>query len=304
VRTGFVKNLGGARKVKLLPEFAITLPAFGNTPSNVADQLGYGERQGVDSGRPEIQGRIVTQWQLDRAPGVAPAQLITSFIQAERKALIRAADVPAAYKAAFPNGGEVGSHRFGYTVELQLPTRALTWQGKYYNGEDLRWYFVGQLYSNFNDTAGLTNVATAPSIDGASTVAFGLQNGKAVIAPERPVRTQGFLTDLGLPISRWFGVSPSSRAAGWSANLHYSIDQIPAREARRLSGSRDKSDWAAFTLSYKMNNLVTWQFEESMYRTLAPNFTSNTQGGLFLLRGIPSHEWHDIRSELGMMFVF
>ncbi len=304
VRTGFVRSIGGSRNVKILPEFAITMPAFGNTPTNVADQLGYGERQGADSGRPEVQGRLVTQWQLDKAPGVVPAQFIVSFVQAERSALVKAADVPAAFKAAFPAGGEVKTHRYGYTVELQVPTRIMTWQGKYFNGEDLRFYFVGGLYSNFNDTAGLTGVATAPSIDGASTVAFGMNNGTPVLAPQRPVRTQGFNTDLGLPVSRWFGANPASRAGGWSANLHYSIDQVPGRDARRLSGVRQKSDLSAFTVNYKMNGLVTWQFEQSMYRTIAANKASNAQGGLFILRGVPARQWHDMRSELGMLFTF
>jgi hypothetical protein len=50
--------------------------------------------------------------------------------------------------------------------------------------------------------------------------------------------------------------------------------------------------------------LVSFQFEESMYRTRAANSSATDQGGLFLIRGIPSREWHDIRSELGMLFTF
>ncbi|MBS1876117.1 MAG: hypothetical protein JSU00_23090 [Acidobacteria bacterium] len=304
VRTGWIHTVGGSRQLKFLPEFAITMPAFGNTPTNISDQLGYGERQGADSGRPEVQGRFVTQWQFDKAPAVAPAQFIVSFVQATRSALVKASDVPTAFKSAFPGGGEVRSNRYGYTIELQLPTRALTFQAKYFNGQDLRFYFVGGLYSNYNDTAGLTGVTTAPSIDGASTVAFGLLNGAPVIAPQRPVRTQGVNTDIGLPISRWFGVNPASRAAGWSANLHYSADHVPAREARRMSGVRAMSDFTAFTLNYKVNALVTWQFEQSLYRTLAANKATNTQGGMFTLRGVPAREWHDLRTELGMLFTF
>jgi hypothetical protein len=305
VRTGIVQKLSnGPNKVKLLPEFAITMPAYGNTPANLADQEGYGERQGADSARPEVQGRVVLQWQLDKAPNVAPAQFITSFVQGSRKVLVTAAGVPAAFKAAFPSGAQLSTNRYGYTLELQLPTRIATWQAKVFTGEDLRFYFVGGLYSNFNDTAGLTGVTTATSIDGASTVAFGLQNGNPVLAPERPVRTKGFLTDLGLPISRWFNVSPSSRAAGWSANLHYSLDTVPARDARRLSGVRGKSDMSVLTLTYRMNSLVTFQAEQSLYRTLAANKAANSFGGLLTLRGIPAREWHDARTEIGMMFTF
>ena len=304
IRTGWIHTVGGSRNLRFLSEFAITVPAFGNTPSNVADQLGYGERQGADSGRPEVQGRIVTEWQLDKAPGVVPAQFIVSFVQAKRTADVTAASVPAAFRGAFPNGAQVSSGRYGYTAELQLPTRVLTWTGKYYNGEDLRFYFAGGLYSNFNDACGLTGQVSAPSIDGASTVIFGYKNGVPVIAPERAVRTQGFMTDIALPISRWFNVNPVSRAAGWSANLHYSIDMVPARDARRMSGVRGKSDLAAFTLFYKLNSLVSFGFEESMYRTRAANSSAGDPGGLFILRGIPAREWHDIRTEIGPIFTF
>jgi len=304
VRTGWIHTFGGSRNVKLLPEIAITLPGFGNTPSNVADQLGYGERQGADAGRPEVQGRIVTQWQFDKAPGVVPAQFIVSFVQANRKALVKAADVPAAFKSAFPSGAEISSGRYGYTIELQLPTRAATLTAKYFNGEDLRFYFVGGLYSNFNDACGLTSPASAPSIDGASTLIFGWKNGVPSIAPQRPVRTQGYSLDLGLPISRWFHANPAGRGAGWSANVHYSIDMVPARDARRMAGVRGKSDLGAFTLFYKVSSLVSFGVEESMYRTRAANSSTTDPGGLFLLRGIPARQWHDWRTEIGPIFTF
>lgn len=304
IKTGIVQTIGGSRNVKLSPEIALTLPAYGNTPANISDQLGYGERQGADSNRPEVQGRLVLQFQLDKAPNVAPAQLISSFVQGERKALIPVGNIPAPFKAAFPSGASLTSNRYGYTLEAQLPNRYFTWQGKFFSGEDLRWYFVGGLYSNFNDAAGLTQTTTVPSLDGSSNAIFGMLNGNPVIAPERPVRTRGGLTELGLPISRWFNVSPSSRAAGWSANLHYSIDTVPARDARRLAGARLKSDMSVFTLMYKMNSLVTFQAESSMYRTFSANKSSSAFGGMFTLRGVPAREWHDLRTEIGMMFTF
>jgi hypothetical protein len=303
-RVGFTRTVGGSRNLKFQSEFAVTMPAFGNTPSNISDQLGYGERQGADSGRPEIQGRFVTQWQFDRASEVPPAQFILSFVQGARKALVRTADVPAAFKDAFPNGAEVSTHRYGYTVELQLPTRYFTLTGKYFNGEDLRFYFVNGLYSNFNDTAGLAELVSAPSIDGASTVVFGMRNGIPAVAPQRPVRTQGYMVDLGFPWSRLLHANPTGRNAGWTTNLHYSIDMVPARDARRMSGVRGKTDLAAFTLTYRLNSLVSLVAEESMYRTRAANSAADDAGGLFLLRGIPSRQWHDIRTEVGPLFTF
>src|SRR5215813_13641345 len=171
---GFNHKFGGTRDFHFAPEFAIVLPAFGNLPVDVANQLAFGERQGVDSQQPGVQGRAVFQWQLDRSPSVAPAQIIFSFEHAQRTAIVTAANVPVGFRPAFPSGAEVSSDSNGYSAEFQLPTRFVTLVGKYYGGSDLRFFLAGQLLSNFNDTAGLTSTATALSIDGASTVVFGL----------------------------------------------------------------------------------------------------------------------------------
>src|ERR1041385_1599320 len=216
---GFNHKFGGSRNVQFEPEFAIVLPAFGNLPSDVSNQLAFGERQGVDSQQPGVQGRAVLQWQLDRSAGVVPAQLIFSFEHARRTAIVTAASVPVAFRPAFPSGAEVSSNSNGYSAEFQLPTHFVTLVGKYYAGSDLRFYLAGQILSNFNDTAGLTSTATALSIDGSSTVVFGLSGGVPVVAPQRPVRAQGGFVQLGFPLSRIFDADPKGRNAGWSAYL-------------------------------------------------------------------------------------
>jgi hypothetical protein len=302
-RFGFDYNAGGKRAWKFQPEFAIVIPAAGNLPANVADQLGFGERQGADSERPNLQGRFVTQFQLDRAPGVVPAQIIFSFMQGRREAVVTAANVPAAFRAAFPSGVRVGSNQYGLSAEWQLPTRFVTVIGKYYTGEDLRFYFGTQLLSNFNDTAGLTSTATAASIDGSSTVVFGLLGGVPVVAPQRPVRGQGGFINFGFPLSRIFDADPKGRNAGWTAYLHYGYDQAMARDARRFGG-RSRSDVFMSSLQYKLNAFVTFALEESLFRTRAANSSRFDFGGLPLFRGIPSRETHDIRSEFATIFTF
>ena len=125
-RFGLNHKFGGSRDFRFSPEIAIVLPAFGNLPADVANQLAFGERQGVDSQQPGIQGRAVFQWQLDKAENVAPAQFIVSFEHARRRAIVTAASVPAAFKGAFPSGAEVGSSSNGYSAEFQLPTHFVT----------------------------------------------------------------------------------------------------------------------------------------------------------------------------------
>ncbi len=301
-RFGVGRELGGARRWKFEPEFAFVLPAYGNVPSDVSNQLAFGERQGADSNRPEIQGRLVTQFQADTAPGVAPAQFIVSGTYGRREAIVLAGSVPAIFKTAFPHGATIGSSRYGISVEWQMPTRYFTLLLKGYNGQDLRFYFVGNLFSNFNDTYGLTGTAPAASIDGSSTVVFGLDpSGNAAIAPQRPVRAAGGFADLAFPLSRIFKANPEGRNAGWVLNLHYSFDQAFARDVRRIgAANRSKDDLGTGTLTYKFDKYFSIGFEESYYRTRA----ANKGGPLPLFRGIPSYQWHDLRSQLSFITTF
>jgi hypothetical protein len=299
-RFGFNHKFGGSRDFRFGPEFAIVFPGFGDLPPDVANQLGFGERQGADSQQPGLQGRAVFQWQLDKAANVAPAQFIVSFEHAKRTAIVTAANVPLAFKTAFPRGAEVSSNSNGYSAEIQLPTHFVTVVSKYYNGSDLRFFFAGQLLSNFNDTFGLTSTATAASIDGASTVVFGLRNGLAVVAPQRPVRAQGGFVQVGFPLSRIFNADPKGRNAGWTAYLYYGDDQAMARDARRFGARGDRSDLFSGNIQYKWNQWVTFAYEQGYYRTRA----DLRSGALPLFRGIPTFTTHNIRSEFAAIFTF
>src|SRR5258706_4774574 len=319
VRAGWTHNFGGG--FQLMPEVAVIFPAFGNVPANVqtatgiltvtgiANQLGYGERQGTDSGRPEAQARIVGQFQLDHAEGVPPAQIIFSGEQGRRTAIVLRSAVPAAaaFQATFPNGAAVSSNTAAWTGEFQLPTRFATLVGKYYSGSDLRFYFGGQLFSNFNDTFGLTGTTTVASVDGASNVVFGTNaNGVPVLARERPVRSQGGFVSLGLPLSRIFNANPSGRNAGWSIYFTYGQDSAKARDVRRMlapgaAGTRNKSAMYVGTLYYKLNNWVTFGFEQSLFQTHA---VPGSTGVLPLFSGVPSRNWRDLRTEAGPIFTF
>ena len=327
-RFGFEHGFGENRGFKLGPEFAIVLPAYGNLPADltvqtgplagtplannegIGNQLGYGERQGVDSGKPELQARLVGQWQLDHAAGVAPAQIIVSGVHGWRKVNVLANQVPAAFTAAFPTGASVESKRNAWTGEIQLPTRFFTLVGKYYNGSDLRYFFEGQIFAEFNDTTGLINTATAQNQDGSSTLVFGCRGGvgatcaggRLVVANQLPPRAQGGFLNLGIPLSRLANANPAGRNAGWVVYFHYGYDQVLARDVRRLGGGRMKGDVAAGTLQYKLNNFVTFVVEESLYRTRAIPLTAT---GLFpAFDGRPMREWKDFRSEFGPIFTF
>lgn len=311
-RTGLVYHTGRWRNLTVNPDVAVTMPASGNAPSSafLFNQLGYGERQGPDSAKPNLEQRLAFQFQADKAPGVAPAQVIFSGMYGSRSAIVLGSAVPAAFKTAFATGARVDGDRFGYTAEVQLPTRYFTLLAKYYNGEDLRFYFAGQLYSNFNDTTGLTAglpgsgataFQSAPSIDGASTVLFGYSGTTPVVAPQKSVRVQGGFVNLGIPISRIFGADTAGRNTGWTMYFHYGMDEPFARDVRRIGPGRGRSDLSAATLYYKLNPYVSFGYEQSLYRTKAVNGTGFAEP---LFRGVPAREWNDRRSEFGPVFTF
>jgi len=177
IRFGLWHDFGGSHNFKIGIEPALGQPGFGNNSTDVGDQIGVSERDGINSARPEISGRVVLQWQLDRARGVPPAQIIFSGMNAKRveivnRAAINAADCAASgvagtgcvagavtsLLATFPHGAEPSSERWGADAEVQLPTRYATLIGKYYTGADLKYYFGGQIFSVFNDNRiGLQN---------------------------------------------------------------------------------------------------------------------------------------------------
>ena len=74
MRAGYTHKSGD---FAFMPEFSINLPASGLVP-DLQDQLGYGEQTGPNSDQPQYQARLVFQYQLDHAKGVAPAQIIFS----------------------------------------------------------------------------------------------------------------------------------------------------------------------------------------------------------------------------------
>lgn len=160
---GLVQKLGGDRNFKLAPTFAIMMPSTGQIlklgSNGLAGQLAQAERQGADSGRPEMEGRVALQFQLDKAPAVAPGQIILSGVEGKRMSVVPNtatgySEMPANYLSAFPGGFTASSHMYGVQGAVQLPTRWFTLVASAYRGGDLRFFFGGQVNSYATDTTG------------------------------------------------------------------------------------------------------------------------------------------------------
>jgi len=270
LRVGFVQTLSKEHKVNLEGQFGIMMPStgqilkLGNAAGNgLAAQLGEGEREGADADRPEWEGRVALSFQLDKAPGVSPAQIALAGFRSKRTSIVPnssylcntdAGDaLNCSLEAAFPNGFQASSTMWGGQIVAQLPTRWFTLVASAYRGGDLRFYFGGQINTFFTDTGGLT-AASGPYVtaDGGPLAAAGgavlgcnaalnddgsCPTGSAVVAPQRPIRSFGGFIQLGLPLSRWFNANPKGHNAGWQVYLTVGKDQVNDRDINNPSGS-------------------------------------------------------------------
>jgi hypothetical protein len=297
----------GKGDLKVQPEFAIALPGFGEPGLDADQRTRFGSRVGPESNRPEYQSRLVFQYPVSRAPGVAPAQFIFSYDNAERAETVQASNLPAgAIRAAFPHGVRLTSQRNAWSAEAQLPTSHFTLVGKYYRGGDLRYYFMGQFNDVFTDLGKAAVLGTALSFAG-RTIPFGClggtgpacTGGTVVSSRLEPVMGQGGFLQLGLPLSRIFGADPEGRAGfgGWSLYFTYGVDSAIARDARRANGLL-RTDHGSVQLRYKFNQWVTFVHEETYLDT------RTADGILKPFRGVPSRTAHAWRSEFGPIFTF
>lgn len=333
-RLGFVQKLGGQRDWKLSPEFAIMMPSEGDLPGSritctvdaipstnvctlanlgLASQLGYGEREGADAAKPELESRVVLQFQLDKAPGVVPAQVLWSGFYTSRQVNILSTGVPTAYASAFPNGASLNSNGYGNQFAISLPTRWATLVASGYMGADLRFFFGGQTLSYYNRTAGLSDIAAGFTTD-YNPVSFGTNAaGAATIAPQLPVRGYGGFMQLGLPLSRWFDANPKGRNAGWQAYFEYGIDAVNANDfylAKDIGADGSgpiKSTLKGATVFYKMNPWVQFGFEESQYSSYGVPAISGKDAGVCNATKVgnkPTCSASDWRTEFGPIFTF
>jgi hypothetical protein len=328
---GLVQKLGeSSRNFKLSPTFAIMMPSTGQIEKlgslGLQGQIAQAEREGADSGRPELEARLVLQFQLDKAPAVAPAQIIWSGFDGRRTSIVTnsnyttttafctANPITCAYQAAYPAGFTTSSSLYGNQVAIQLPTRWATVVASAYFGGDLRFFFGGQVNSFYTDTAGLSNPISFHSVDGGPLAAAGAPTlgtnaaGQVVVAPERPIRAFGGFINLGLPLSRWFNADPKGHNGGWQVYFHMGKDQVVHSDLITPNAGAAANVLSplpllmgklfAGTLYYKVNPFVTFGFEQSIYATrLAPGLD-------YTIAGQPSNEWQDHRTEFGPIFTF
>jgi hypothetical protein len=232
-RFGVVQKLGASpRNFKLSPEFAIMMPSSGQVekltfctlaavycPPAVSpaagflSQVGEAERQGADSDRPELAAGLTLQFQLDKAPAVALAQIFWTGFYGRRSSVVTntAEDLvgdeyPAALVAgtSLAKGFTAGSAMYGNQIAVQLPTRWFTVVLSGYRGADLRQVLGGQLSTNYTDTTHLFPIPLV-NANGGSPAPYFLGTGVDNVAGT----LSGFAL-LGCKLNPGAGTCPSA----------------------------------------------------------------------------------------------
>ncbi len=213
----------------------------------------------------------------------------------------------------FPTGTQVGNPQNVWTTELQLPTPWVTFVGKFYKGDDLRFFFGSQLNDVWSNLAskGLFEVGNGVSESGRA-ILFGCSGGTTTGEPAatvncngtpvqsaylQPVGGTGGFVELSFPLSRIFHADPEGHNAGWVFHTQYGTDRATASDARKSNGLA-RTDLYTASLTYKMNSWVSFVNETSYIVTRAATKDSK----LFEARDVT--QAHDWRQEFGPIFTF
>jgi hypothetical protein len=324
----------GHGSFKFEPEFAIVLPVGGSSTLTDEQRARFGDRIGSESNRPGVEGRVVFQFPLNSSwKAVAPAQIIFSGHHATMTETILAASlsstaitgatgcatqaslVGCSIRETFPTGLQLDNPQNAWSAELQLPTPWVTFAGKYYSGDDLRFFFAGQLndvYTSLNGALGIPGASSALTFAG-RTIPFGCINGTDVdgfdcggpISPSslNPIRGHGGFGELSFPLSRIFNADPEGHNTGWILHVMYGTDRTVARDVRKTGGNGlARTDYGNTSLTYRMNKWVTFVNEVSYIATRAAGDASTRNTKLF--EGRLVNQAHNWRNEFGTVFTF
>ncbi len=341
-RTGLQFHTGD---LKIQPEFAIVMPVAASSALTTDQRLRFGDRAGAESNQPGEEARIVFQFPLSHEwRGVAPAQIIFSGHHSRMNEIIPGQALSAASSTLpsigldntlvienasnscstppctlfkiFPKGIQDGNAQNIWTTELQVPTPWVTWVTKFYKGDDMRFFFGGQLNDVWaNLGPGIAPIGAGGSSFSGRAITFGCLGGAldvvtgawncgasgtdqpVFIANLQPVGGIGGFSELSFPLSRIFHADPAGHNAGWVLHLQYGTDRAKASDARKTNGL-SRTDLDTVSLTYKLNSWVSFVNETSYIAT----HTASRPGKLFI--GVDRTQAHDWRQEFGPIFTF
>ena len=223
----------------------------------------------------------------------------------------------------FSKGTQVGNPQNAYTAEIQLPTPWVTFVAKFYRGDDMRFFFTGQLNDVYSNLGALVNpggVLTGISESGRS-ITFGCLGGTTAGQPAATLNCQGTpiqsaylqpsggvggFAELSFPLSRIFHANPEGPNSGWIVHMQYGTDRAPYADAQH-GNHLGRTDLDTFSLTYRLNKWVTFVHEASYIVTFTAN--NHEAGGAILREYLPfaggvTRQAHNWRNEFGPIFTF
>jgi len=214
----------------------------------------------------------------------------------------------------FAHGTQVGNPQNIYTAELQLPTPWVTFVAKVYRGNDMRFFFGGQLNDVWNNLIfPETGVVGTGISESGRAITFGcpggISGGTGIVncqgsavtsAILQPVGGSGGFAELSFPLSRIFNANPEGHNSGWVLHLQYGTDRAKYSDARH-GNNLGRTDLDTASLTYRLNKWVTFTHEASYIATFSAQHDI-TKAPLFEGRRVlQAHNW---RNEFGPVFTF
>jgi hypothetical protein len=222
----------------------------------------------------------------------------------------------------FPTGAQVGNAQNIYSAEIQLPTPWVTFVAKFYRGNDMRFFFGGQLNDVYNNLGALVDGTDVNGIsESGRAILFGclggikdpvLANttdcpGTAVQAAKlQPVGGSGGFAEMSFPLSRIFHANPEGPNSGWIFHLQWGTDRANYADAQH-GNHLGRTDLDTASLTYRLNKWVTFVHEASYIVTSTAN--NHEAGGVIkpeYLQFGPAltRQAHNWRNEFGPIFTF
>jgi hypothetical protein len=221
----------------------------------------------------------------------------------------------------FPDGVQAGNPQNAYSAEIQLPTPWVTVDAKFYRGNDLRFFFGGQLNDVYSNLLGMTEAGNGVSeagrailfgcsggVAGGTTAAPTLNcNGAPVLAAKlQPVGGSGGFAEMSFPLSRIFRATPEGPNSGWILHLMWGTDRANYADAAH-GNHLGRTDLDTASLTYRLNKWVTFVHEASYIVTFTAN--NHEAGGVIkpeYLQFGPAltRQAHNWRNEFGPVFTF
>jgi hypothetical protein len=220
----------------------------------------------------------------------------------------------------FPTGTQTGNAQNIYTAEIQLPTPWVTFDAKFYRGNDMRFFFGGQLNDVYSNLHGLFEVGNGVSESGRA-ILFGCAGGTTAGQPAatidcqgtpvqsailQPVGGSGGFAELSFPLSRIFRANPEGPNSGWIFHLQYGTDRANYADAQH-GNHLGRTDLDTASLTYRLNKWVTFVHEASYIVTFTAN--DHEAGGVIVKHYLPfaggvTRQAHNWRNEFGPVFTF